>query len=64
MEFAQHYYTVREGEGSVAVCVQISLNSTSDILECDVVTILSAADGNKAGTCTYASHDNMIAIAR
>ena len=50
MQFDQHYYTVREGENSVAVCVQISLNSVSDILECDVVAILSAVDGNKAGT--------------
>ena len=52
VQFDQHYYTVREGEGSVAVCVQISLNSVNDILECDVVAILSTIDGVKAGTCS------------
>lgn len=49
MQFTQHYYTVREGEGSVAVCVEISLNSLGDTLECDVVVILSAVDGPKTG---------------
>lgn len=50
VQFAQHYYTVSEGEESVAVCVQISLNSPDDFLECDVIVDLSTVDGQKAGT--------------
>ena len=45
----QNSYTVGEGDGTVAVCVEVMAAPAGASLECEVVAALTTTDGTKAG---------------